>query len=90
MNPAITHGCADADCGYKTAPSTMGTPYKRCPLCGGDWIDHPPAQRERTGLIIEHYTRDRVTGQERKTRTTVVRPHLQGSWDALEARKAAP
>lgn len=88
-SPAILHGCADADCGYKTLPSTMGTPYQKCPLCNGPWIANPPRQNATTDKFIDHYVEDRVTGQERKTGRTVVRPHMMPRFNALEAAAAA-
>jgi DNA-directed RNA polymerase subunit RPC12/RpoP len=71
---ATLYGCADPDCGYKTLPSTMGTPYERCPLCGGRWTSNPPIQnRDGTGDVLK----DRVAGAK-KWNEYVVRPHLRG------------
>jgi hypothetical protein len=34
----ITYGCrAGTACRYSTVPCDLGTPYTRCPLCGGAW-----------------------------------------------------
>src|SRR5690606_21910362 len=45
---AVTFGCADPHCGYKTLPTTLGTtPYTACPVCGGPWITDPPKRIEK-------------------------------------------
>lgn len=80
--PAILYGCADDECGYTTVPSTMGTPYARCPLCGGPWVVNPPPQLKTTGKTIQHLD---ASGKVRSQ--TVVRPHLQQAFLRLEAEQ---
>lgn len=43
MGRYVTHGCRSGGaCRYSTLPSDMGTPYLRCPVCGGPWGEVPP------------------------------------------------
>lgn len=79
---AITYGCKWPDCGYKTLPSTMGTPYTACPLCGGPWVENPPAQLKITG----RYILDIHNGHA--TRKIVVRPHLRSLYDRIQKEKS--
>lgn len=81
-SPAILYGCQLAECGYRTQPSTMGTPYKKCPLCGGPWGANPPDQlKEGTGHKIQQLHGDK------KTTTIIVRPHLLSLYDRIKAEK---
>jgi hypothetical protein len=75
---AILYGCSRAECGYRTLPSTMGTPYTVCPLCRGPWVADPPEPLAETGKELVESTRGKPT------RKYVVRPHLQSMYDRIE------
>lgn len=82
---AIKYGCANPDCGYSTVPTTMRKPYEICPLCGkSPFVANPPIpNRDGTGQAI--VVTDPVTGKVK--RRTVIRPHLQESFDRLEGEQ---
>lgn len=66
----------------------MAKPYEICPLCQrSPFVPDPPIpNRDGTGQVI--VTTDARTGKVKQR--TVVRPHLQESFDRLEARGDIP
>lgn len=76
---SVLYGCLDPDCGYRTLPSTMGTPYSACPLCRGAWGVNPPDQTKDTGQYILS-----ARGGQKNPSRTMVRPHLRDSWKQTE------
>jgi hypothetical protein len=75
---ATRYGCKDPECGYTTLPSTMGTPYARCPLCGGEWTADPPA-RVPPQMTVQEY--DPATGRD-VGKPRPVPPHLASLYAA--------